>query len=79
LGHPERAFLLFIGEGGGLGYRQDMPAWPAGAADIAFDYGGDPVFCGEDRARVSPQTARHAAREFVTTGRRPTSVQWVDA
>jgi hypothetical protein len=76
VGHPDRSFLLFIGDGGGEAIEAGMPPWPDDAADIAFDYGGEPVFCGADRARVRPQTARQAAREFVATGQRPTCVTW---
>jgi hypothetical protein len=76
VGDPDRSFVVFVGAGGGVGTDPGMPPWPDGAPDIAFDYGGDPVFCGPDRARVRPETARQAAREFVATGQRPTCLAW---
>ncbi|MFY1673863.1 Imm1 family immunity protein [Plantactinospora sp. WMMB334] len=76
VGHPDRSFVLWLGPEGGIGVEADAPSWPSGAPDIAFDYGGDAVFAGPTRARVTPATARQAAREFVRTGQRPTCVQW---
>ncbi|GIJ51378.1 hypothetical protein Val02_82640 [Virgisporangium aliadipatigenens] len=77
-GHPDRAFVLWLAADGGIGVDDDLPPWPQGVADIAFDYAGDPVFAGADRARVGPSSAREAAREFVETGVRPTCVRWVE-
>ncbi|GAA0909302.1 Imm1 family immunity protein [Virgisporangium aurantiacum] len=78
VGHPGRAFVLWLAPDGGIGVDGDAEPWPDGAADIAFDYGGDPVFVGADRGRVRPATARAAAREFVVTGQRPTCVDWAE-
>lgn len=78
VGHPDRSFVLWLGPEGGIGVEADALPWPVGAADIAFDYGGDAVFAGPGRARVTPATARQAAREFVSTGQRPTCLQWAD-
>jgi hypothetical protein len=76
VGHPTRSFLLFIGDGGGEATQADMPPWPDGQPDIAFDYGGEPVFCGPERACITPAAARRAARSFIMTGNRPTGVRW---
>ncbi|WP_018253010.1 Imm1 family immunity protein [Salinispora mooreana] len=78
VGHPDRSFVLWLGPEGGIGVEAGAPPWPDGTPDIAFDYGGDAVFAGPDRARVTPDTARQAAREFVRTGQRPTCVQWTN-
>lgn len=78
IGHPDRGFVVWLGEQGGLGAEREVPPWPAASHDIAFDYGGDPVFCGPERASVTPGKARQAAREFIASGgRRPTCVDWV--
>jgi hypothetical protein len=79
VGHPHRAFALWLAPDGGIGVDPGAEPWPDGAEDIAFDYGGDAVFVGADRGRVRPGAARAAAREFVTTGRRPTCLTWVEA
>jgi len=76
VGHPDRSFVLWLGPEGGVEVEAGAPPWPSGAPDIAFGYGGDAVFAGPARARVTPATARQAAREFVRTGQRPTCVQW---
>jgi hypothetical protein len=79
VGHPDLAFVVWLAPDGGIGIEPDATPWPNGARDIAFDYAGDPIFVGPDRARVSPPAARAAAREFVTTGHRPTCLDWADA
>lgn len=78
VGHADRSFVVWLGPEGGVGNDPTAPPWPEGTADIAFDYGGDPVFCGPDRARVTPTLARQAAEEFVRTGTRPTCIDWID-
>lgn len=78
VGHPDRAFVLWLGPDGGIGVEATAEPWPDGTADIAFDYGGDAVFVGADRGRVSPAIAQAAAREFVTTGRRPSGLDWAE-
>lgn len=77
VGHPDRSFVLWLGPQGGIGVDPAVAPWPNGASDIAFDYGGDPVFCGPDRAQVTPTAARTAAQEFIASGgNRPTSLNW---
>jgi len=76
LGHPDRSFVLWLGPDTAVGSQPEAPSWPDGAAPIAFDYAGDPIFCGPDRARVTPQAARTAARLFISTGQRPTNLHW---
>jgi hypothetical protein len=78
VGHPDRAFARWLAPDGGIGVEAGTPPWPDSAPDIAFDYAGDAVFAGPDRARVRPPAAREAAREFVRTGGRPTCLQWVE-
>ena len=75
IGHHERAYVRWLADGS-IGEQPDAPPWPEGVDDIAFDYGGDPVFCGPDRARVSPEAARDAAREYLQTGQRPNRLSW---
>jgi len=79
VGHPDRSFVLWLGPEGGIGVEAGVAPWPDGAPDIGFDYGGDAVFAGPYRARVTPAVAREAAREFVRTGRRPTFVEWASS
>lgn len=75
IGHADRAYVRWLATGA-VGSEPGVPPWPEGASDIAFDYGGDPIFCGPERARTTPQAARAAAREYVRTGRRPTGLTW---
>lgn len=75
LGHPERASVLYIGpDGTGIGYHPDTPAWDG--EPVWFNASGVPTDYGPDRLRLTPAQARHAAREFVRTGHRPTTVCW---
>jgi hypothetical protein len=76
IGHPDRSFIIWLGPDGGIATDPTAPPWPTTTADIAFDYGGDLVFCGPDRAAVTPETARTVAREYVRTGTRPRAVIW---
>ena len=76
LGHPDRSFVRWLGPEGGIGVDADAPPWPDGAPDIAFDYDGDAILAGADRARVTPTAARKAAGEFIRTGQRPTCLEW---
>ncbi len=78
LGRPDRSFVLWLGPEAAIGSEPGAPPWPDRAAPIAFDYGGDPIFCGPDRARVTPPAARAAARLYATTGQRPTNLHWTD-
>ncbi|WP_376771496.1 Imm1 family immunity protein [Micromonospora polyrhachis] len=74
LGHPDRAFVRWIGAGGGYGYE---PALTAGPADVRFDYGGQPIHPDPHELRVSPSVARRAVHEFAATGKRPNLLQWL--
>ncbi|SCL58365.1 Immunity protein Imm1 [Micromonospora yangpuensis] len=76
LGHPERAFVRWMGHDGGYGYQPDLPPGPAG---LRFDYGGQPIHPEPHELRVSPPAARHAVEEFITTGQRPTHLLWQPA
>ena len=76
LGHPDRSFVIWLGLDAATATAPTAGPWPDGAPDITFDYGGDAVFTGPDRARVTPAAAREAAREYVQTGQRPTCVEW---
>lgn len=76
IGHPDRSFVIWSGPDAAVAAAPAAGPWPAGAADIAFDYGGDAVFAGAGRACIMPAAAREAARQFVHTGRRPTCVEW---
>ncbi|MGA8115901.1 MAG: Imm1 family immunity protein [Actinocatenispora sp.] len=75
VGHQHRPFLLYAGDApaGGLGVDTAVEEWPE---DIEFDTGGEPTGYGPDRTRVTAEQARHAAGEYVTTGRRPTTGTW---
>jgi hypothetical protein len=75
IGPAERSFAVYVGEpAGGLGYDRDLPEW---ASIIVFDYGGEPTEYGPDMLRLTPAQGRHLAREYVHTGRRPTTVAWL--
>lgn len=75
LGHPRRARLTWFGEpASGDGYEPDVP--PGDGERIDFSYGGIPTEENPAGVRVTPQTAREAAREYIRTGRRPTCVSW---
>ena len=76
VGHRDRSFAIWLGPDAAIATAPAAGPWPGGAQDIAFDYGGDPVFAGPDRARITPSAARDAARQYVRTGTRPTSVEW---
>jgi hypothetical protein len=73
IGHPERSFLFATGDAGGYGFEPGLEPWPE---DISFDYGGTPTDYHPEETRVRPATARRAARDLVTTGRLPGSVEW---
>lgn len=76
LGHVDRAFVRWIGDGGGYGYQ---PALEPGPVGIRFDYGGQPVHPEPHELRVTPPLARQAVEQFITTGKRPTCLQWQPA
>lgn len=73
LGHPDRAFVRWMGDGGGYGYEPELEPGPAG---LRFDYGGQPIFPTPHELRVSPLAARQAVEEFIATGSRPTGLRW---
>jgi Immunity protein Imm1 len=52
-----------------------MSLAPAPAA-ISFDYGGELTDYHPDKLRLTPKQVRQAAREYVTTGKRPTNISW---
>jgi len=76
VGHPERSFLFWYGEGGGWGHEPHVPPMPEDEADIEFNHFNEVMFCGGERGRVRPDTVREAARQYIETGQRPTAVQW---
>jgi hypothetical protein len=76
VGHPERSFLFWHGEGGGWGHEPDLPPLADHEADIEFRHFNEVMYCGGERGRVRPATARQAARQYVETGQRPTAVEW---
>jgi len=76
LGHPDRAFVRWIGDSGGYGYEPDLEPGPAG---LRFDYGGQPIHPEPHELRVNPLLARQAVEEFITTGKRPTHLHWQPA
>ena len=75
VGHPERSFF-WLGDPGGFGYEPDVAPWPKDQPDIEFLQDNDVLYCGGDRSRVGPETARRAAHEYIQTGQRPDTVQW---
>jgi hypothetical protein len=74
VGHPDRAKVIWVGPGDGIGYQPDVAPW---AGDIiAFDYGHLPTEEEPEYLRVTPAMAREAARQFIETGQRPTCLSW---
>lgn len=75
VGYPHRAAPHFIGEPhGGVGYQPGLEPWQGGV--VTFDENGEPAEYGAAQLRVTPSMARQAAREWLTTGTRPTCVRW---
>lgn len=77
VGHPERSVVHWTavtGHGSGYGVEPGVPPWPE---IIAFDYGNQISCYLPDQTRVTAQTGRLAARQYVTTGERPTCLQWL--
>ncbi|WP_412739439.1 Imm1 family immunity protein [Krasilnikovia sp. MM14-A1259] len=76
VGHPERSFVHFTSETGMVfGYEVDVGV---SGPRIAFEeVAGSVVYHPPALTRVRPAIARQAAREFVTTGWRPTGLQWL--
>ena len=72
---PRRASLLYSGPGGmGWGFDDAIPLEPGDP--ILVNSGGEPTEYDAERWRVTPDQARQAVREFVTTGHRPTCLTW---
>ncbi len=74
IGH-ERSFVDWLDNSGAResGSDPDVPAWPE---PIGFDLYGNWHEYEPDDTRVSSDTARQAAREYVATGARPPCVGW---
>jgi hypothetical protein len=74
VGTVDRSFAVYIGEpAGGAGYDPYLPPAPD---SIRFDVGGEPTDYNPDQLRLTAAQVRQAAREYVSTGRRPTSISW---
>jgi hypothetical protein len=76
VGHPDRSFVHFNDASEQVfGYQPDV-GYAAGY--LAFDQvvGSSPLRHPPALTRVTPAAARLAAREFVTTGQRPTCLSW---
>jgi len=77
IGGEHRAKVFWNGppaDDGGVGFEPDVPPWDG--EPIRFDYGGLPTEDTPDTLRVTPATARQAAREFIETSQRPTCLAW---
>ncbi|MBT8228366.1 MAG: hypothetical protein HKP61_18215 [Dactylosporangium sp.] len=75
VGHPDRAFVHFTtadGLGSGHGAEPGAEPWPN---TLAWDYSGQRTDYDPVKTRVTPAAARQAARQYVTTGQRPTCVE----
>jgi hypothetical protein len=75
VGHPERSFVHFIdGSVTEFGYEPNLGY----GRRLVFNQVRDssPLSHPPGLTRVTPTIARHAAREYVTTGRRPTCLHW---
>jgi hypothetical protein len=75
IGHPHRSFVYHVGADGtsAWGFQPGLAATP----EVYADYGGVVSEVWPERARVTPATARQAAREFLTNGvQRPACLRW---
>ncbi|MEU7925055.1 Imm1 family immunity protein [Micromonospora sp. NPDC049107] len=75
VGHAERSFVYHVAADGSSawGYQPDLEPGPA----FTFDYAGTPTDAWPERTRVTNATARHAARQFLTSrGQRPPALAW---
>jgi hypothetical protein len=68
IGHPERAFVLALDDGGAYAVQPHVAPWPE---PIAFDCGNEVVDFKPSWTRVTPQDAIRAAYDYVRTGYRP--------
>ena len=75
LGDEERAFIDWLTPEGRREYAFE-PHIPTEGGSIAFDVDGDWRRHDPAELRVTPMTARQAAREYARTGARPTCVEW---
>lgn len=78
LGHPDRAFVFYSSADGhhtGYGIEPDVDEYPT---NLGWDYSGQWTDYEPIKTRVTPATAREAARQYVATGKRPTHVQWTN-
>jgi hypothetical protein len=74
VGHPARAFVFWAGDdSSGYGHESGVASYSEG---IGFDLGGQWTEYHPDETRVTAETAKAAAREYVTTGERPTCLEW---
>jgi hypothetical protein len=73
VGHPERSFVLWIGEQGGYAAQAGVGPW---GDDIEFAHGGEPTAYHPEETRITPEAAFALVREVVDTGRRPAGVEW---
>ena len=74
IGHPDRAFAFWAGEGpGGYGQETGVPPTPE---IIAFDLAGEWTQYYAEETQINAETAKVAAREYIATGRRPTCLEW---
>jgi Immunity protein Imm1 len=75
LGDEERAFVDWLTPEGRREYAFE-PHIPVEAGGVAFDVNGEWYEHDPEELRVTPMTAREAARQYVRTGLRPTCVDW---
>lgn len=75
IGHPERSYLIFDGEGYGWGIDSTLPELDKA---LVYDCGGEAEERSPKLTRVTVVQAREAAREFIEMGRRPTNVEWFE-
>jgi hypothetical protein len=82
IGHPHRAFVVWLDAGsstdpvvggGSYGIDDDLEAWPE---PIGFDCGVEVIDFKPAWTRVTPRQAVEAAREYMLTGARPTSLRF---
>jgi hypothetical protein len=79
IGHPDRSFIDWLdrSEPHGTANRYGVESGLAPVAEpIGFDFYGDWTDMPPARTRITPSAAREAAREYVCTGQRPTTVEW---
>jgi Immunity protein Imm1 len=79
VGHPDRSFLDWLDRSQPHGSEDRIgvdPNTPPATDDIPFDVYGDWSELSPERTRITVPTAYQAAREYVSTGQRPTSVSW---